>query len=280
MERRYASAWKHGYIMKIKKLFSVFLSVIICAALTSVTAFAENADKVADNADLLSDSEEKRLESDIMDIIEKYNYGYDIVVVTVNSTQGKSPEAFADDYYDYNGYGYDSEGSGLLLLVDMGNRKWHISTKGKGIRAFTDYGIDCIGETVADGLGSGDYCGAFSDFISLSDKYINKYETDGKPYDIGDKPKNYAVIFLISAGIGLIAAFIVCFAMKSQLKTAVRQVNARSYISKGSMNIKYARDIFLYRNVTAAKIESSDGGGSSTHTSSSGSTHGGGGGSF
>lgn len=92
------------------------------------------------------------------------------------------------------------------------------------------------------------------------------------------KQKNYLVIFLISLGIGLFFAAIVCLVLKSQLKTAVMQTNAKAYVRKGSRNVTYARDIYLYRKVTQRKIESDNG--SSTHRSSSGDTHGGGGGSF
>jgi hypothetical protein len=35
---------------------------------------------------------------------------------------------------------------GVLLLVSTGDRKWHISTCGYGITAFTDAGIQYLGE--------------------------------------------------------------------------------------------------------------------------------------
>lgn len=92
------------------------------------------------------------------------------------------------------------------------------------------------------------------------------------------KQKNYVFIILISLGIGAIVAAIVCLILKSQLKTAVMQTNAKAYVRQGSRNVTYARDIYLYKKVTQRKIESSDD--SSTHVSSSGDTHGGGGGSF
>ena len=41
---------------------------------------------------------------------------------------GKTAEAYADDYYDYNGYGYGENDDGLLLLVSMGEREWAITT--------------------------------------------------------------------------------------------------------------------------------------------------------
>lgn len=265
----------------LKKIAAVFAAAVMCTAL-ACPVYAENPDKVVDEANLLTDSEEQSLERYINDVIEKHDFGYDIVVVTTNSTGGKSAVAYADDYYDYNDYGYDSAGSGLLLLVDMGGRNWHISTKGNGIRAFTDYGIDRIGDKVAGYLSDGDYYRAFEEFADQADSYIEKYENSGNAYDVGNRPKNYGRIFMISLAIGVIAGLIVCLCMKAQLRTAVKQTAARVYIKNGSMRVNNARDIFLYNNVTRTKIESSSGGGggSSTHTSSSGSTHGGGGGKF
>lgn len=266
----------------LKKIAAVLAAAVMCTA-SACPVYAENPDKVVDKADLLTDSDEKFLELYINEVIEKHGFGYDIVVVTVNSTDGQSAEAYADDYYDYNNYGYDSEGSGLLLLVDMGGRNWHISTKGKGINAFTDYGISQIGDKVAGCLSDGDYYEAFEKFADQADSYISKYESSGNAYDVGNKPKDYGKMFLVSLVGGIVVALIVCLCMKGQLKTAVKQTAAQVYIRNGSMRVNHSRDIFLYTTTTKTKIETnsgSGGGGSSTHTSSSGSTHGGGGGKF
>jgi len=250
--------------MKFNKIFSAILAAAMCLTITAVNASAANADKVVDMADILTDSEEQQLEEKMLDIVDKY--GYDIAVVTVNSTDGKSMMDYADDYYDYNYYGED----GLMLLYNYSTNEAYITTDGKGIRAFTDNGIQNVGKEVRPYLNSDDYYKAFDSFTNASEQYIDYYETHGKAYS----KKNYVVIALISLGIGAVIAAIVCLALKSQLKTAVMQTNATEYVRKGSKNVTYARDIYLYRKVTQRKIESDSG--SSTHTSSSGDTHGGG----
>lgn len=248
--------------MKFNKIFSAILAAAMCLTFTAVNVSAANADKVVDNADILTDSEEQQLEAKMTGIVDKY--GYDIAVVTVNSTDGKSMMAYADDYYDYNYYGED----GLMLLYNYSSNEAYITTDGKGIRAFTDNGIQSVGKVVRPYLNSDDYYEAFDSFADVSEEYIDYYETHGKAY----RKKNYVVIALISLGIGLVIAAIVCLVLKSQLKTAVLQTNATEYVRKGSKNVTYARDIYLYKKVTSRKIESE----SSTHTSSSGDTHGGG----
>ncbi|MBQ8787140.1 MAG: TPM domain-containing protein [Oscillospiraceae bacterium] len=250
--------------MKFKKIFSSILAVAMCITLSAMNVSAANTDKIVDNADILTDSEEQQLEEKMLNIVDKY--GYDIAVVTVNSTDGKSMMDYADDYYDYNYYGED----GLMLLYNYSTNEAYITTDGKGIRAFTDNGISAVGKEVRPLLNSDSYYLAFEAFADVSEQYIDYYETNGKAYS----KKNYFMIFVISLGIGLLFAAIICLVLKSQLKTAVRQTNAKAYVRSGSRNVTYARDIYLYKKVTRRKIESNNG--SSTHRSSSGDTHGGG----
>lgn len=267
---------------QLKKIAAFLTAAVLCASM-AYPAYAENSDKVVDMADLLTDNEERKLEENILEVISKYGYGYDIVVVTADSSGGKTAEAYADDYYDYNGYGYDSEYSGVILYVDMGDRAWHISTCGKGIEVFTDRRISLTGEKIVPYMSGGDYYSAFAEFVYCADDYIEMYENG----DTGtSSERDYGHILFVSVAGGVIVALIVCLIMKSQLKTAVKQFGAGSYIKRGSLNVNYSRDIFLYRTVSRRKIEtdsgghSGGGGGSSTHVSSSGRSHGGGGGHF
>ncbi len=261
--------------MKLLKKIGVFIAAAFMCTSLEYTVSAENSDKVVDMADLLTDSEESELESEILRIIEQHGYEYDIAAVTVNSTDGKTAEAYADDYYDGGGYGYDDEYSGVLLLIDMGDRAWHISTCGKAIDVFTDQSIDRIGSVIVPYMSDEDYPTAILAYTYCASENIDEYEYRHKPVN-GEK-------ILISLAVGVIIALIVCLIMKSQLKTAVKQFGAGNYIRRGSLNVQYSRDIFLYRTVSRRKIETDSGGhggGSSTHVSSGGRSHGGGGGHF
>ena len=68
---------------------------------------------------------------------------------------------------------------------------------------------------------------------------------------------------------------------KKQLNSVSSKAKADDYVVKDSLNLKSAKDIFLYRTVSRVRrqTESSSSSGGS-HTSSSGSSHGGGGGKF
>lgn len=70
----------------------------------------------------------------------------------------------------------------------MEDNDWYISTCGYGITAFTDAGIEYIGEQIVPYLSDKDFAGAFEAYITLCDEFITQART-GKPYDIGSFPR-------------------------------------------------------------------------------------------
>ena len=238
--------------------------------------------RVVDMADLLNNSEEADLLSMLDEISNRQEL--DVVVVTVNTLDGKTPMDYADDFYDYNGYGFGENRDGVLLLVSMEDRDWWISTTGYGITVFTDAGIEYISEKFLPDLSDGNYADAFTTYAELCDEFITQART-GEPYDTNNLPKEPFNVFtslLISLVVGILVSLIVTGKMKGKLKTVRMQPAAEEYVRKGSMLVTESSDLFLYSHVDRrAKSKDDDsGGGSSTHTSSSGSSHGGGGGKF
>ena len=238
--------------------------------------------RVVDMADLLDNSEEAALLSMLDEISIRQEL--DVVVVTVNTLDGKTPMDYADDFYDYNGYGFGENRDGVLLLVCMEDRDWRISTSGYGITVFTDAGIEYISEKFLPDLSDGNYADAFTTYAELCDEFITQART-GEPYDTNNLPKEPFNVFtslLISLAVGILVSLIVTGKMKGKLKTVRMQPAAEEYVRKGSMLVTESSDLFLYSHVDR-RVKSKDndsGGGSSTHTSSSGSSHGGGGGKF
>lgn len=250
------------------------------------TIILDTRERVVDMAELLSDSDKTALLSKLDEISERQKM--DIVVLTVNTLDGKTPRDYADDFYDYNGYGFGENKDGILLLVSMEDRDWWISTTGYGITALTDAGIEYISEKFLSDLSDGDYAQAFTTYAELCDQFITQAKT-GEPYDTGNLPKepfNVAWNILVAFVIGLVVAFVVTNIMKKQLKTVQLKSEANNYVKSNSMIVTENRDLFLYNQVSRrARPKETDNrsgssGGSSTHTSSSGSSHGGGGGKF
>lgn len=264
----------------MKKIIAIFFSLLLVASLCmSVSADTRLQPRLMDYADILTDSEEYELTEKLDEISERQQF--DVVIVTVNDTDGKSITAYADDYFDYNGFGYGSSYDGCVLVVDMGGRDWWISTCGYGITALTDAGIEYIGEQIEGDLSNAFYYDAFTTYADLCDDFVSKAES-GSPYDTGNLPKegyNWFMGIAVSVIIGFVIALIITLIMKGKLKSVRFQPGAKDYMVPGSMNVTASRDIFLYRNVSR-RAKPKESSGSSTHTSSSGRSHGGGGGSF
>lgn len=226
-----------------------------------VNAAEPGAPYVVDNAGLLLQGEHAALSALLQDVSSQLQM--DIVVVTVPDLGGKSAMAYADDYYDYNGYAPD----GVLLLVSMAEREWWISTSGSAIRALSDADLDWIAQSFLSELSSGDYAAAFTAF---AEEVVAEVQDQGGGFS--------GTTVLICLAVGVVIAFIVTGILKGQLKSVRRQNTANSYIRSGSLQLTNSRDIFLYRNVSRrAKPQNN---GTSTHRSSSGRSHGGRGGGF
>lgn len=241
--------------------------------------------RLVDDAALLSESEQSSLLARLDEISERQQL--DVVVVTNNSLDERTVEQYADDFYDYNGYGYGEDDDGILLLVSMDTREWAISTFGKGIDVFTDDGQKYITDKITSYLHDGDYYEGFNCFADLCDEFISQYNETGVAFDYDNMPKEPFGWFGALAGasiIGLAAGLIVALSLKSQLTSVAPQATANAYAKKGSLNVTERTDLFLYHNITrTAKPKDNEGssgghshsGGSSTHTSSSGRSHGG-----
>lgn len=267
----------------LRKLMLLVMSVSIMSVFLGFSVSSAAGKKsVIDDAGLIKASDEKKLDKKIKNIQKDK---FDVVILTVKSLDGKSAQDYADDYYDNNDYGLDNEKSGVLLLVSKGDRKYHISTKGAGIKAFTDYGIGRIKEEIKPYLSDGDYFNACDEFLNITKDFVKAYK-DGTPYDT-DNPYNEEINYVILEVIALVIAFVIALIsvgiMRLRMNTAKPKGTAMEYIKKGSFKLTSEKDIFMYSTVTkTAKPKDNDNsaGGSTTHVSSSGSEHGGGGGSF
>ena len=282
----------------MKRLFSILFLFLLLLSL-SLTAFAtENGiSHVIDHADLLSAGEESTLEQHIHSYREELQL--DIVIVSTYGTDGKGVQAYADDFYDENGYGCGSSNSGILLLIDMESREWYMSTCGDAIYIFTDYGLDELGQTILPWLSDGEYYRAFLAWLSALPPYVKAYQ-QGSPIDGFVPPDDYESPygeeiyyyddqvgipvrpFPIGLIVGLVAAVITILVMRSQMNTAQLQKSAVNYLKDGSFHLRRRSDMFLYSRVSrrAKPKENTSGGGSSVHRSSGGVSHGGRGGRF
>ena len=263
-------------------------AVILAAALSvgslfpaALTVQAETDDnyeflpRVYDAADLLTDEEESQL-LDRLDFLSE-EYDFDVAVATVQSTDGVAMNKFTDTFYDDNYYGLGDDYDGILFMVSIGDREWHITTHGYGMTVFTQDGLDYLKEKVQPELKDEDFAGAFNEFADQCQMFLEQAAT-GEPYDASTLPKEpFSPMWIpISIAIGFVLALLCTMGMRAQLKSVRSQESAVDYVRSGSMEVTRSNDIFLYHTVTRTakpKDDSSDTGGSD-------SSHGGTGGSF
>ncbi len=236
--------------------------------------------RVVDDGAILNDGEEAELLAKVDEISERQNS--DVAVVTIESLEGKTAMEYADDYFDYNGYGMGEDKAGILLLVSMNDREWWMTTHGSAMTAYTQEGQKFLSEQFQPYLSDGEYAQGFTVFADWCDDYLTQAAT-GKPYGSGNMPKA-AFPFLPRLGMalifGIIVGLVVVTYMKSQLKSVVRQQAATQYEKQDSMHVTAHSDLFLYCNVSRRERPKESSGGGGSHTSSSGESHGGSGGSF
>ena len=287
------------FINKHIHILGLFVAVFICF-FTSLPVHADQTplwddysipatrqkERLLDQAELLSSSEKATILSKLNELSEKQRCN--IVILTVTSHSG-SIEAFADDYFDYNGFGADYNDAGVLFVLSMDTREWAISTSGDGISAFTDYGQEEMTDEMLPYLKDGDYYGAFEVYIEKADHYLDLFHA-GTPYDIEEgsgtsydsgstyDPKSHIFLSII---IGLATAIIPIGVMASKLNTVHINNSASEYRTHDGIHMKVHTDTFITSSVSRVRksedngSRSHSGGGSTFHTSSSGHSHGG-----
>lgn len=245
------------------------------------TPAVDASEKVYDFAELLTPSEEEQIYNCVQKFINKTNL--DLAVVTINDNNKISAMECADDFYDYNDFGTDSEYSGVLFLVDMDTREIYMSTTGKAISMYSDYRIDMTVDAIYQDFSSENYLHGITKFVTI----IENYDTMGLPsnkdskYTISDEGDVYRKFpWLIVLGVPFVITAIVIGVLIHKNKLVRVATSSREYLDKDSLKIKTVSDRLVSTNTIAvprSSGSSSGGGGSSRHSGSSGRSHGGGG---
>lgn len=267
---------------KFKIIFTILLMFIgiknICAV--------DNTLKVYDYAQVLNSSEEEKLKESALEYINKYNM--DMVLVTVRHHEKFNTKEYAQDFYDYNGFGIGNTKDGIIFVIDFtfGYTDIYIATTGEAIRMYDDYRINKMLDNIADKKNSGEYA-MFDKFIKDADYYAKMGIPSSNSNTIinnnGDLiykvSMPWFLIIIISAIVPTVAVAILI----NKNKMIKKSISAAYYLKDGSKVINNRSDRFITTHTTSVRINDdipSGGGrigGSSTSRGSSGVSHGGGG---
>ena len=296
----------------MKKIKGIIICLLICTFLVmgSMAVWADQTGAVSgqprvfDQAGLFSETEIIQLEEKIAQC--RKSTKMDVVIVSAYADGERSAEEYADDYYDYGGFGAGKKASGVLLLYYMDGPgqpggECYISTAGTMINMLTDERIESILDDVYGDLGNRDFAGATGHFLEDVKAYVKEGVESGQytyDRDTGEIVR-YHSIRLYEVAIAMVIAGIlagsVCLDIKKRyaMKQSSREVSnsLQAYradcafhfsVAGDKMVNKYVRSVPIPRNTSSGSggrghSGSSSAGRSTIHTSSSGSSHGGGG---
>lgn len=305
----------------MKKLGLFFLLMFI-SFIPSVCAIDSKYDKVSDTnlkiydyGNYLNRSQKEELKKKIDYYISKYKI--DIVVVTKKNYNYDNMRYYAEDFYDYNGFGTDDVKSGIILFYNEDSEGpciW-VSTTGKAILYFDDIRLSKMKSNMSSVKSSGAYA-IINSFIIDTKNYMfegvpksNKYayiDKNGnykidydklKENEIGNNKsvnnisKSHAFISVLGYGIFISLIYSLYSLHKAKKKniTIKKEIDANIYLIKDSVRIHNVVDKLISSYTSKTRIEQvsssrrhsssrSYSGGSSTWSGSSGTTHGGSGG--
>lgn len=288
---------KRTACFRVLPVFLLLLTIVL------LCGYSELDKKIFDEAGLLTEQEEQKLQAEAVKAAGKVSL--DVVIVTIDDAGGKDAKSFADDYFDEHHFGYEKEdGSGILFLIDMDNREICISTAGTAQEMYTDAERDDILDyELMPYMREGDYYGACRAFLDSVIEYgtndevaMNGYYdpaadtfVEYSPKERREMEKKAAMRRNFSAGSILLrlgASLLIGAAGAGMMVLQVRSQKApggRVYVKPGSERLRDRLDRKVNTTVVTRKIpkpnESSGGSGgggrshTTSHTSSSGRSH-------
>ena len=238
--------------------------------------------RVFDYADVLSDKEEKKLETLIAKREKQTNC--DIVLVTLNESlkeyareiepsvrYSEFVRVYAEQFYEENNFGYNKPNGDGVILVDNWFREddgriytWFCTT-GIVHKKYSDADIDHILDRVYQDIETNPY--------KAYKTYVNDFYDDmmGSRIFHADVPRGLPII----AGVIVALIFI---AVNWKSKSGKKTTTANTYVKGQTPNFINRQDIFIRKTVTQRRIQSSSSsGGHGGGGGHSGGGHGGGG---
>ena len=234
-----------------------------------------------------------------------------LAVVLIKTIGELSPEQYADDFYDSNGFGVGPSRDGMLLLVSFDTRDVQISTVGQALLLFSDADTDRILDSVAPRLSDGDYTAAAEAFFTLCDAHLTRvraagygdtgetvilegveqpvviapngervvFDADGTPVRVAElslRTRHGAgtlLLFALAAGIG-VGALILGVMVLVHKTSLSRAPSAQSYLPSGGFRLNVSTDRFVRSHTARTAIpQSNDSGGGRGGGSFGGGSH-------
>lgn len=135
-----------------KVVVCVLILLMLVVPVSAQTSF------VADQSQLLTQEQASALDEKL--IVYHTDYGFTVAVVTVDSLEAQTIDAYAKAHYAESGYDNDC----ALLLICENEGQWYIYTSGLCAAVISDSEVARIGDSLMDDLQTGNYAAAFQSF--------------------------------------------------------------------------------------------------------------------
>lgn len=271
-----------------KKIPAVLMVFVLVLSLCLQAAAAQRAFDgfVWDEADLLTDSEEARLEADAEAIALEHGCG--IYVAVVSYANYYDPYEYACELYDDHSLGIGPQRDGLFLFLNMDVREYALVLNGDLTHSFfTDPVLDELEDRFLTKFAEDRWMDGLQVFYSFGEEAMANPVQTTDPYTPGynhtpaapsygseNEPSNPLFRYLsYSIFIAVISAALICVIMAVRMNTARKQSGARAYILERGITFTRREDRFTHRTHHRRRVSSSHNSHGPRHRSGGGSHH-------
>ena len=221
------------------------------------------APRVVDEAYGMSEIEIAALSEKAAALSDKL--GIDVVILLCGSSYGLPRYEYADDFYNYCGYGLGEDFDGVLLAMFSYSDTVLINEYGKGLDRLTEVNLKRLTSRCAGKLARNDAYGAADEWLDL----VGRMERTGRVPRTAASWCGTGFLGLVG---GLIFGGIDRSRAKARMKTPAVSTNANAYLVPAAISIVSLGDVFLRTSSTSTYSPVRTDSGSSSGRSSGGSS--------
>ena len=220
---------------------------------------------VIDMVGVLTEGQDAELEAIIDSFDDTYLCGCYAIVTDDYARFGETPPDAVINLYHGNSLGLGDGRDGILLLVDVVNRKFAFFVYGDNAEYIFDaYGQEQLEGVFVDDLGEDLWYDALEDYAQECGAYM-ALAAEGNPVR---ESKTGGYMLAIFAA--LLIAGAVTFVLLSQMKSVYKGAEATEYVAEGGLQLTGRSDIFMYKTTITRDLSSDDDDSSSSSFSGGG----------
>lgn len=205
------------------------------------TPAVDATEKIYDYAEMLSESEEKKLYKKVKEYVEYTEL--DMVLVTIDSLENTDIWTYIYNFYDYNEFGRN----GIIFLayknvdeIELYFGTTSFGDKSKVTRIYTNNRIDQITKYLNTTFNEGEYYKGFENYIKIALGFYNMQSGASKIDEEGNVVKAVPWIDLIvfSTALTFIAIVLLMYANKNKKVVVVN----KDYLNKSTVVVNKISD--------------------------------------